>query len=86
MFSLLICWALLLPHNAVAQEFRGTISGLVTDPSGAVVPGASVQVLETHTGTISKTVSDHKGQYVVPFLTPGNYSITAIVPGLGSRP
>lgn len=78
---LLLCGALLAPACARAQEFRGTISGAVTDPSGAVVPGAKVEVLEVRTGTISRTVSDNAGQYVVPFLLPGDYSITAAAPG-----
>lgn len=77
LFSLLICALLLLPHGAFAQEFRGTISGTVTDPSGAVVPGASIEVVETQTGTTNKTTTDKAGQYVVPFLAPGEYSITA---------
>ena len=61
---------------AVSQEFRGTISGAVTDPSGASIPGATVVVKEIHTGTISRTKSDADGQYVVPFLLPGDYQIT----------
>ena len=81
LFSLLICTLLLLPAGAFAQEFRGTISGTVTDPSGAVVPGASVEVLQTQTGTINRTTSDKAGQYVVPFLPPGDYSITATKTG-----
>lgn len=76
-----ICSLLLLPHGALAQEFRGTISGTVTDPSGAVVPGAGVKVLETQTGAISQTVTNHAGQYVVPFLQPGDYSITVTASG-----
>lgn len=64
-----------------AQEFRGTISGAITDPSGAVVPGAQVVVKETHTGTVNKTKSDAAGQYVVPFLLPGDYSITVTAQG-----
>jgi hypothetical protein len=76
LFALLICTVLFIPGNAFAQEFRGTISGSVLDQSGAVVPGASVEVRETHTGTLNKTVSDKAGQYVVPFLPPGDYSIT----------
>jgi hypothetical protein len=64
-----------------AQEFRGTISGAVTDPSGAVVPGAQVVVREVHTGTVSRTKSDASGQYVVPFLLPGQYSITVTMTG-----
>jgi hypothetical protein len=64
-----------------AQEFRGTISGVVTDPTGAVVPGAAVVARETQTGTTSQTKSDNAGQYVVPFLLPGTYSITVTMPG-----
>jgi hypothetical protein len=64
-----------------AQEFRGTISGAVTDPTGAAVPGANVEIRETRTGTINKTQSDSAGQYVVPFLLPGDYSITVSMAG-----
>jgi Carboxypeptidase regulatory-like domain len=78
---LLISSMLLFPHRAFAQEFRGTIGGTVTDPRGAMVPGASVQVVEMHTGTISRTISDGAGQYTVPFLSPGDYSITVTAPG-----
>ncbi len=80
LLSLLIC-GLLLSAGAFAQEFRATISGTVVDPSGAVVPGASIVVLETRTGTINRTTSDSVGQYVVPFLLPGNYSITVTKAG-----
>jgi hypothetical protein len=78
---LLISCLLLFPCNSFAQEFRATISGTVTDPTGAVVPGASVAVQETSTGTISRTTSDAAGQYVVPFLLPGNYTITVAASG-----
>ncbi|HLI77397.1 MAG TPA: carboxypeptidase-like regulatory domain-containing protein, partial [Acidobacteriaceae bacterium] len=60
--------AALTPAVVSAQEFRGTISGAVTDPSGAALPGASITVREIHTGTINRTKSDEAGQYVVPFL------------------
>jgi hypothetical protein len=40
---------------ACAQEFRGTLSGTVTDPTGAVIPGAAVVAVETHTGTTNRT-------------------------------
>lgn len=66
---------------AMSQEFRGTISGIVTDPSGAVVPGATVVVRETRTGTVNQTKSGNDGQYVVPFLLPGDYSVSVTMPG-----
>jgi hypothetical protein len=72
----LLIYILLLPTSALAQEFRGTISGTVADQNGAVVPGASVEVRESSTGTLNRATSDKSGQYVVPFLAPGNYSIT----------
>jgi Carboxypeptidase regulatory-like domain len=60
---------------AFAQEFRGTISGAVTDPTGASIPGAKVTVTEEHTGTKIPTVSDSAGQYAATFLLPGDYDI-----------
>lgn len=68
-------------RGAEAQEFRATISGAITDSAGAVVPGARVVVRETRTGTTSQTTSDGAGQYVVPFLLPGNYTITVQAEG-----
>ena len=78
---LLALTAVLLPSYASAQEFRATISGVVADPSGAVVPNATVTITEINTGTFNKTTSDSAGQYVVPFLLPGTYTITATAPG-----
>ncbi|HTV08135.1 MAG TPA: TonB-dependent receptor [Candidatus Aquilonibacter sp.] len=75
--TLLLC----LTGLAHAQEFRGTISGAVTDPSGAVIPGAQIVVKEIHTGTVNRTKSDAAGQYVVPFLLPGDYTVTATAQG-----
>ncbi len=64
-----------------AQEFRGTISGAVTDPTGASVPGAKVVVTEVHTGTKAQTVSESTGQFTAPFLLPGDYDITVVMQG-----
>lgn len=69
------------PMLAHAQEFRATISGAVTDPSGAAVPNAVVVVKEVKTGTVNRTKSDAAGQYVVPFLLPGQYQITVTEQG-----
>jgi hypothetical protein len=72
---------LVLAVTAQAQEFRATISGAVTDPSGALVSGASVTVTETHTGTVNSTTTDKAGQYVIPFLLPGDYSMSVTAKG-----
>jgi hypothetical protein len=53
----------------------GSISGVVKDPSGAVIPGAMVIVTNTATGIQSKTTADTKGEYTFPALSPGRYEM-----------
>jgi len=79
--AILLAFIAIAVTSARAQEFRGTLSGTVTDPSGASIKGATVTVKESQTGTVNATVSDAAGQYVIPFLLPGNYSITAAAKG-----
>src|ERR1017187_573640 len=64
-----------------AQANRATITGTVTDSTGAVVAG--VEVTATNTGTIvpTKTVSNHDGIYVVHNLFPGPYSVQFVRTG-----
>jgi hypothetical protein len=64
-----------------SQEFRSTITGVVTDPSGAPVVGAKIVATETRTGVKTPTVTDVTGKYTMPFLAPGNYEITAEATG-----
>ena len=65
----------------IAQEFRGTISGVVTDPTGAVIARAQVGVTEVNTGTRIPTVSGSTGEYAAPFLLPGDYDISVQMQG-----
>src|ERR1044071_5077872 len=64
-----------------AQEFRGTMSGKVLDPQQSAVPNAKIVATETETGAKFQTVSNADGTYVLPFLPPGPYMITAEVAG-----
>ncbi len=64
-----------------AQEARGTIQGRVSDESGAVVPGAAVEVANTATGLTTSTTSNDEGNYRVPFLIPGTYRVTVTLDG-----
>ncbi len=77
----LIVALILAPSSTYAQEFRATVSGTVSDSTGAVVPNTAVTVTELNTGSVSKTTSDNAGQYVVPFLAPGTYRIEAQAEG-----
>lgn len=58
------------------QEFRGTITGTVADPSGAVVPGATVVILNTETNVSTNTTTNDEGVYTFPLLLPGKYKLT----------
>jgi hypothetical protein len=65
-----------LSHTAAAQEFRGSISGSVTDPNGAVVPGATVTVKNVETSIANSITTNDSGAFTVPFLLPGKYTVT----------
>ena len=61
----------------------GTINGTVTDPNGAVVPGAAVAVIDTDTGVSHSYTTDSAGRYSAPFLVPGHYEVDATGTGFG---
>jgi len=62
---------------AWAQAGRGDINGTVTDPSGAVIPGAAVTALNHATGIAQSTVTTRGGLYSFVSLNPGTYEVTA---------
>jgi hypothetical protein len=64
-----------------AQEFRSTLSGRVTDPSGATIPSAKVIAREINTGAKSEATTSTEGEYTLPFLAPGPYQLTVEVQG-----
>jgi len=77
-----IFWFTFLIAGCVsAQEFRGTLMGRVSDPSGLGVPGAKVVVTKTDTNTRSDTVTGADGNYTAPFLAPGTYQISVEMNG-----
>ena len=69
---------------ALAQAGRGSISGLVSDPAGAVVPGAQVTLLNQPTGLTQHTVTTAAGLYSFISLNPGVYQVTAGPKGFAS--
>ena len=80
-FSRVAVLALIAAVATYAQESRGTISGAVTDPTGAAVAGAKVVATEVRTGTKVQTVSESTGQYTLPFLASGEYTVSASIQG-----
>lgn len=75
--------ALLLSALAAFAQTSGTISGAVSDESGARVPGAKIVASNATTGEKRETVSAANGQYVLPFLPPGEYRIEVTLTGFG---
>ena len=83
---LALCSVLVVLVNCVllsAQNvvLTGSLSGRVTDPSGAVLPGTSVVLRNLATGVNQSAEANHAGLYRFPVVVPGNYSITASLKG-----
>ena len=64
------------PGIAQQSVDYASISGRVTDPSGAVVPGAQVSARHTQTNLTSTAVTDQEGRFRFPYLRVGHYEIT----------
>ena len=66
---------------ASPQQATGTISGTVSDATGALVPGVRINVTNRNTGNITAIVTNSSGAFAVPGLPPGNFDMTATLPG-----
>ena len=74
----------LILSTAVLAQTSGTISGTVKDESGAPIPNAKVLVRSTGVAESRETVSSGTGQYVFPFLAPGNYQLEVSLPSFST--
>src|SRR6266508_3563892 len=81
-FGLTALLAVLLPLFVAAQQAdRGTITGVVTDPSGALAPNVKIAVRNVATGLERSATTGQAGQYTIPFLPQGDYKLTAEASG-----
>ena len=82
----ILCAAVLaiLAITAAAQTETGQITGTVTDPSGAGIPGATVTVRSTGTGATRTVTTSADGAYTVTNLLPGEYTVAVGSPGFGN--
>ena len=78
--STLLC-LVLAPAVGFSQAANGRITGIVTDTTGAVLPGASVNVTNAATGLAFSTISTETGAYSAPNLPPGAYKLSVELPG-----
>ena len=74
-------FALLLLSIALFAQDRATLTGVVTDPSGATIPNATVKATNTATNTISETKTTNDGLYTIPYLVPGSYAVEVTAAG-----
>jgi hypothetical protein len=74
----------LLTVSAMGQVSGGTISGTVSDPSGAVLPNAPVKVMNIATGVTRSVTSNHEGFYSAPNLEPGPYRVQSAPNGFAT--
>jgi uncharacterized surface anchored protein len=75
--AVLLLFSLHLP----GQTPTGTVQGVVTDQTGATVAAAKVSVVNLGTNETKSLTTDSGGHYVVPFLTPGLYSVSIAATG-----
>jgi hypothetical protein len=72
---------LMLSTPAAAQDFRGTLTGRVSDAQGGRLPGATITAINLATNVGSTTTTGAEGQYTIPYLTPGTYSVSVELSG-----
>jgi hypothetical protein len=73
--------ALMVPAPSLAQQGTSQISGKVTDPQGAVLPGVSITVRNEETGATRELITSVEGTYLASQLVPGRYAVTARLNG-----
>lgn len=73
LLAFILFWLVAVGH---AQTPTAQVTGIVTDPSGAAVPGARIEITETNTGVRSEAISNHTGNYVIGNLKPGAYRVS----------
>lgn len=81
LFGCIALSIMLFAGNSFAQEFRGTITGTVSDPNGSVLPGAVVTIKNLGTNIETTVTTNSSGSFTVPMLDPGSYSIKIVADG-----
>lgn len=83
LFAVLSALFLIVPPAAVdAQDFRGALSGTITDPTGGVLPGVTVTVTNAETNVSTTAITDERGTWQVRYLNAGTYNVQAQLEGL----
>jgi hypothetical protein len=82
---IILAFVILLPGPASAQDTgAGTLIGVVTDPTGSVVPNAKISVTGTATQQVRTSTTDASGNYIFPALPFGSYDVTVNASGFAT--
>jgi hypothetical protein len=82
--ALRCCFSFLLGLVSVVafgQDFRATVTGQVTDASGAVIPDATVKITSQANNSVKQATTNSSGNYTLPYLDPGNYTVEVTATG-----
>ncbi len=79
--TIAFCCLFLIVTSAWAQSDRGTITGTVTDPAGAMVPNAAIEAKNINTSAVYQAASSATGNYTLVQLPAGLYQLSVTVPG-----
>src|SRR6202162_1790577 len=74
---LLVAAILLVPFSTLAQLYTGSVTGVVTDSSGATIPDVKITLVDQGKGFSFTATTDNTGRYLLRSISPGTYSITA---------
>src|SRR5712692_2722742 len=84
LFACILGFCLVVSHPLSAQVVGATLSGTVTDASGAVIPNAQITAKNTATGVSREATSDAAGFYLIPNLLPGSYEVRVTAKGFST--
>ena len=81
--ALVLC--LVLVPNTFSQTINATLGGTVSDASGALIPGVTITANNVATGIVATVISNEAGAYQFAVLQPGNYKVSAELPGFQTQ-
>ena len=82
---LVACLCIASSSIVSAQEFRGTLTGQVTDPSGARIANAAVKAVNDATQQAYTGTTTDRGVYFIPYVLPGTYTVTVTASGFKTQ-
>src|SRR5580704_1590951 len=80
----ILALAVIVSGSSLMAQTTATVSGLLTDVQGAVIPAVKVKVTNTATQLSREVSTDGGGRFLVPQLSPGPYDVTAMMPGFAT--